>query len=611
MQVTADLLVAIACYILVVGLVTHHWQSRWLPARGFTTILGVFFGLCGVDRLLDIWQLWHSEYWLIGLVKIATAAIGIYVVAEIFRWLLPPYESGNRVENPREAILQQAICERQNAQSQLYEYKEKLEELVLQRTSKLLEANQQLSWQATHDELTGLMNRRRFIDCLQKLLEERDNQSQESTLCYLDLDQFKSVNDTCGHAAGDELLCQVSELLRSNCRQSDALARLGGDEFALLLDRCSPEEAQRVTNTLLQAVQQFRFVWQDKVFAIGISIGMIHLDHRFLSVEKILQAADVACYAAKNQGRNCIHLYRGNEMPDNDLQGNREWENSLNQAILAPSYCDRWVAWPNSPPSSPWNPEYKHFRLYYQPIVPLTKNGNCPQYYELLLRFVDETGKVISPMAFIPAAERNNLMPAIDRWAIENLFSILQQYGTNQTNSNVYAINISGATLNDQQFVRFLEEKFAQYQISPHIICFEITETVAISNFSQTFYLIQQLRNQGVRFALDDFGSGMFLGHWQKLPVSCLKIDGKFTQDMDTNPIHEAMVESIHRIGKLMGIQTIAECVENQAILEKIRKLQIDYAQGYAIARPVPLLDSGHIKQPFRQDNIVEFPHCS
>jgi diguanylate cyclase (GGDEF)-like protein len=346
MQVTADLLVAIACYTLVVGLVTHHWQARWLPAREFTTILGVFFGLCGVDRLLDIWQLWHSYYWLVGVVKITTAAIGIYVVVEIFRWLLLfPYERGNRVaENPREAILQQAIRERQNAQSQLHEYKEKLEELVLQRTSKLLEANQQLSWQATHDELTGLMNRRRFIYCLQKVLEERENRLQESILCYLDLDRFKSVNDTCGHAAGDELLRQISELLRSNCRQSDNLARLGGDEFALLLHQCSPKEARRVTNSLLQAVQQFRFVWQDQVFAIGMSIGMVHLDGRFLSVDQVLQAADVACYAAKNQGRNCAYLYQGNEISENYLQGNREWKNSLNQAILAPSYRDRLVS---------------------------------------------------------------------------------------------------------------------------------------------------------------------------------------------------------------------------------------------------------------------------
>lgn len=613
MQVTADLLVAIACYTLVVGLVIHHWQARWLSKRGFTTILGVFFGLCGVDRLLDIWQLWHSYYWLVGLVKIATAAVGIYVVVEIFRWLLlPPNKSGDRVaETPHEAILQQAIRERQNAQSQLYEYKEKLEELVLQRTSKLLEDNQQLSWQATHDELTGLLNRRRFIDCLQKVLEEPENRSQESTLCYLDLDQFKSVNDTCGHAAGDELLRQISDLLRSNCRQSDRLARLGGDEFALLLHQCSPKEAQRVTNTLLHAIQQFRFVWQDQVFTIGISIGMVHLDGRFLSVDKILQAADVACYAAKNQGRNCIHLYRGNEVSENYLQGNREWKNSLNQAIFAPSYRDRLVSnLPNSPLTSQWNPECKHFRLYYQPIVPLTNNSNCPQYYELLLRFVDETGKVISPMAFIPAAERNNLMPAIDRWTIENLFSILQEYGTNQTNSNVYTINLSSATLNDREFVRFLEEKFAEYKISPHLICFEITETAAISNFAQTSSLIQNLKKRGVRFALDDFGSGMFLGYLQKLPVNCLKIDGKFIQDMDTNPINEAMVESIHRIGKLMGIQTIAECVENQAILEKIRNLQVDYAQGYAIARPIPLFDRSHIEQPFCQENVIEFPHC-
>jgi diguanylate cyclase (GGDEF)-like protein len=607
-QVSADLLVAIACYTLVVGLVTRHWLSQELPAHRLTPILGVFFGLCGIDRLLDIWQLWHSYYWLVSALKIATAAIAIYVVVEVFRWWL--HATGPTENRVSESA--QVLAEGENVQTERHQYREKLEELVLQRTSQLLEANQQLSWQASHDELTGLINRRHFVHRLQTVLEDLNREAPESTLCYLDLDQFKGVNDSCGHAAGDELLRQVSDLLRANCRQSDCLARLGGDEFALLLHQCSPSEAMRVTNNLLQAVRQFRFVWQDKVFSIGISIGMVRLDGYLFSVDQVLRAADLACYAAKNQGRNCIHLYRGNESPERQLQETREWKNSLNQAILAPSYRDRLKSYPTQSRSPHlFNPAGKHFRLYYQPIVPLINHSTHPRHYELLLRFADETGKVISPMAFIPAAERNNLMPSIDQWAIENLFGILQQYGTNQTNNNVYTINLSGATLNDQQFVCFLEEKLAQYKISPTLICFEITETVAITNLSRTLQLIQKLKDWGIRFALDDFGSGMFLGYLQNLPVDALKIDGKFIQNMDTNAINEAMVASIHRIGKLMGIQTIAECVENQAVLEKLRALGVDYAQGYGVARPVPLFDRGKIEQPFCQENTIEFPYCS
>ena len=439
--------------------------------------------------------------------------------------------------------------------------------MVFHDTSTTRHLSHQLTWQASHDALTGLVNRREFENRLEQALTLARSQNQQHALCYLDLDQFKIVNDTCGHIVGDELLRQVTALFQSQVRTSDTLARLGGDEFGILLYHCSLEPALRIANKLREGVQAFRFVCQDKIFNIGVSIGLVEIDPDSESVTSILSAADAACYAAKNNGRNRVHIYQANDSELTQQHGEMQWVTRINQAL-----------------------EENRFRLYYQPIVPLTQTQLNGEHYEVLLRLIDERGNLVSPMAFIPAAERYNLMQAIDRWVISTLFSTQGQHYREAGCDCLYAINLSGASINDEQFVEFLHEQLELYQIPPALICFEITETVAIANLGKAAQFIQALRDLGCRFALDDFGSGMSsFVYLKNLPIDYLKIDGSFVKNIVDQPIDLAMVEAINQIGHVMGIQTIAEFVENQDILEKIISLGVDYAQGYGIAKPAPL----------------------
>ena len=439
--------------------------------------------------------------------------------------------------------------------------------MVFHDTSTTRHLSHQLTWQASHDALTGLVNRREFENRLEQALTLARSQNQQHALCYLDLDQFKIVNDTCGHIVGDELLRQVTALFQTQVRTSDTLARLGGDEFGILLSHCSLQPALRIANKLREGVQAFRFVCQDKIFNIGVSIGLVEIHPDSESVTSILSAADAACYAAKNNGRNRVHIYQANDSELTQQHGEMQWVTRINQAL-----------------------EENRFRLYYQPIVPLTQTQLNGEHYEVLLRLVDEMGNLVSPMAFIPAAERYNLMQVIDRWVISTLFSTQGQHYREAGCDCLYAINLSGASINDQQFVEFLHEQLALYQIPPALICFEITETVAIANLGKAAQFIQALRDLGCRFALDDFGSGMSsFVYLKNLPIDYLKIDGSFVKNIVDQPIDLAMVEAINQIGHVMGIKTIAEFVENQDILEKITNLGVDYAQGYGIAKPAPL----------------------
>ena len=439
--------------------------------------------------------------------------------------------------------------------------------MVFHDTSTTRHLSHQLTWQASHDALTGLVNRREFENRLEQALTLARSQNQQHALCYLDLDQFKIVNDTCGHIVGDELLRQVTALFQTQVRTTDTLARLGGDEFGILLYHCSLQAALRIANKLREGVQAFRFVCQDKIFNIGVSIGLVEIHPDSESVTSILSAADAACYAAKNNGRNRVHIYQANDSELTQQHGEMQWVTRINQAL-----------------------EENRFRLYYQPIVPLTQTQLNGEHYEVLLRLVDEMGNLVSPMAFIPAAERYNLMQVIDRWVISTLFSTQGQHYREAGCDCLYAINLSGASINDEQFVEFLHEQLALYQIPPALICFEITETVAIANLGKAAQFIQALRDLGCRFALDDFGSGMSsFVYLKNLPIDYLKIDGSFVKNIVDQPIDLAMVEAINQIGHVMGIQTIAEFVENQDILEKITHLGVDYAQGYGIAKPAPL----------------------
>ena len=441
--------------------------------------------------------------------------------------------------------------------------------------------SRQLSWQATHDALTGLANRRKFEQCLEEaisiartapLTASAKHQHQQHTLCYLDLDQFKIVNDTCGHIAGDELLRQVTALLRQRIRSTDTLARLGGDEFGLLLYQCPLAKGEQIADALRQLIQDFRFSWQGNSFAVGASIGLVEIDADTANFTSVLSAADAACYAAKDKGRNCIHVYRDNDQELARQRGERQWIARISEAIAENRFC-----------------------LYSQKFVAIAP-GRTEAHYEILLRLIDLEGNLVLPMAFIPAAERYNLMPAVDQWVINQFFASYERHcqmltDINRRGRSLYTINLSGTSINNEQFLSFLKEQFNRYQVPPQTICFEITETTAIANLSRAAQLINEIKQIGCFFALDDFGNGMSsLTYLKNLPVDYLKIDGSFVKNLAHDPVDYAMVESFNQIARAMGIQTIAEFVEDELILEKLRLMGVDYAQGYGIARPSPLL---------------------
>jgi diguanylate cyclase (GGDEF)-like protein/PAS domain S-box-containing protein len=425
----------------------------------------------------------------------------------------------------------------------------------------------QMAHQASHDSLTGLLNRREFERRLQRTLETARKDRIEHTLCYLDLDQFKVINDTCGHVAGDELLCQLASALHDKVRTRDTLARLGGDEFGVLLEHCHLEEGMRVANALRDAVQGFRFDWEGKSFRIGVSIGITPITEATESVASVLSQADSACYAAKDRGRNRIHVFT---LEDTELvrrSGEMEWVRQINQAL-----------------------EEKRFRLFCQPIAAIEPGRDEKGHYEILLRMINEEGTLVLPAEFFPAAERYHLASKLDQWVITTAFDWLHDHPHLLDHLSVCSINQSGHSLGDAAFLEYLNREFERTGIPGNKICFEITETAAISNFASAGRLIADLKKRGCQFALDDFGSGLCsFAYLRALPVDFLKIDGAFVKDIVDDPIDLAMVKSINDMGHVLGKRTIAECVENQAILAKVREIGVDYAQGYGISAPRPL----------------------
>ncbi len=437
--------------------------------------------------------------------------------------------------------------------------------MVFRDVTQNREFSRQLSWQATHDALTGLVNRQEFERQVEQALCLAKLDSQVHALCYLDLDHFKIVNDTCGHVAGDELLRQITVLLQEKIRKTDTLARLGGDEFGVLLNQCTLEQALLVANELLSCVSEFRFVWQQQVFSIGASIGLVSIDTNSESVAEIIGRADAACYSAKNRGRNRVYVSQTDDQERLLQRGQMQWASRISQALESDWFC-----------------------LYVQPIAAITPAAQNGDYYEVLLRLRDEKGNLVLPMKFIPAAERYDLMHLVDRWVIRTLFrNWTRVVGDKQI---MYGINLSGSSINDDQFINFLYEQFRLYSISPQCICFEITETVAIANLNKGKQFIESLQRMGCSFALDDFGVGMSsFAYLKSLPVDYLKIDGSFIRNIIENPLDNAIVTAMTHFSSVMGIKTIAEFVENDAILERIRALGIDYAQGNGIALPRPL----------------------
>ena len=420
----------------------------------------------------------------------------------------------------------------------------------------------EMAWQLAHDGLTGLFNRREFENRLRELLDHADVNApdQEHAMLYLDLDQFKIVNDTCGHLAGDELLRRLAPLMQTHVRADDILARLGGDEFGLLLRACPLEKAQEIAEKLRAMVRDFRFVWEGREFEIGVSIGLAPIRGGGQSLVDVLAAADMACYAAKEGGRNRIHTHH----PDDAELNRRREELHAASRIRAALAANR-------------------FQLHAQEIRPMRDTGGG--HYEVLLRMLDEKGGLLPPGLIIPAAERYGLMGEVDRWVVRESFRILATIPGIEL-----AINLSGLSLQDDGLAAFVSRERQAKGIEAARICFEITETAAISNLDRALAFMREMRAQGFRFALDDFGSGMSsFSYLKNLPVDFLKIDGAFVRDIASDPIDRAFVEAINHIGQVMGKQTIAEFVENDEILRELGLIGVNFAQGYGIARPVPL----------------------
>ncbi|MGD2137924.1 MAG: EAL domain-containing protein [Gammaproteobacteria bacterium] len=465
--------------------------------------------------------------------------------------------------------------------------------LVFHDVTELRGLAKKMSYQATHDSLTGLINRREFENRLNHAIESTRNSGTRHALCYMDLDNFKIVNDTCGHTAGDELLKQLTIKLRMELREADTLARLGGDEFGILLEGCSIENAWEPAETIRQVVEDFRFVWDNRSFRIGASIGLVPITSDSGTLSDILSAADSACYVAKDRGRNCIHVYEPDDEIMAERHGQMQWVQRIQDVL-----------------------EHNRFRLYFQPIARLdnTQGEKNTTHGEVLIRLVGDNDEIVGPGSFIPSAERYCLMPAIDRWVITNTFRALT-LDINRVLQRVTSccINLSGQSLSDERFMEFLVNEISGSGVPPEILCFEITETAVIANLCNASTLITTLREMGCRFALDDFGVGLSsFGYLKNLLVDYLKLDGCFIKNMVKDNIDRAMVEAINQIGHTMQIKTIAEFVEDTDTLAAVRDVGIDYAQGYAIAKPVPIeiglysdpLDAGILLEENRPVNL-------
>ncbi|HEX3849209.1 MAG TPA: EAL domain-containing protein [Steroidobacteraceae bacterium] len=437
--------------------------------------------------------------------------------------------------------------------------------MVFRDASRERRLHRALHYQASHDALTGLINRREFENRLTAAVEAaRQRPDARHVLLYLDLDQFKLVNDTCGHPAGDQLLKQITGVLQSRLRSGDTLARLGGDEFGILLQSCALDQALRVADGLRQSIRDFRFMWQESALQVGVSIGIVEITLETQNVASVMSAADVACYSAKDLGRDRIQLYK----PDEVHERHREmhWVSKLARA------CDE-----------------SRFELYFQPIVPTGayRRENEREHFELMLRLRDDHGGLVAPAEFIPAAERYNVMPSIDRWVVRQALDRLVHRSGLGMKPFTIAVNLSGTSLNDERFLEYLIAELSTQDLAPGAVCFEITETAAISNLVSVVFFMRELRARGCHFALDDFGNGLSSFMYLKtLPVDYLKIDGQFVENVTRDRIDRSMVEAISQVGRTMGIETIAEKVESQEVLDELARLGIGYAQGIHIAPP-------------------------
>lgn len=452
--------------------------------------------------------------------------------------------------------------------------------LVFHDVTVPLDLTRKLSHQASHDALTGIPNRGEFERRLNDLLDNGTvpdasgdqsandpSYSKGNVVCYLDLDQFKVVNDTCGHVAGDELLRQIALLIRAQLRASDLLARLGGDEFGLILESCTIEQAKALCERICDIVSDFRFAWAGQTFAIGVSIGLVSLQNMAPDFSAVLSAADEACYAAKENGRSRVHVYQAEDDKLVEQHGQMQWVARLQAAL-----------------------DEERLLLYVQPIIPLSREDPTATHHEILIRLIEDD-KLVEPGAFLPAAERYGLMPRIDQWVVVNTLTwVSEQLRRRGKLDGIYAINLSGASLSDERFRTTLHTLLQRVSLPAGLICFEITETAAVANLSKVVSFIREIKQLGCLFALDDFGSGFSsFTYLKNLPVDFLKIDGSFIKNIENNLIDQAMVQAINTIGQTMGLKTIAEYVATEGALKRVSELGINYAQGFQIGIPQPL----------------------
>ena len=426
------------------------------------------------------------------------------------------------------------------------------------------ELSRQLSYEASHDALTGLVNRREFELQLLRALESAQATDAHHALFYLDLDQFKLINDTCGHIAGDELLKQLAATIAEKIRSGDTLARLGGDEFGILLHNCAVEDAVEVARTLLKIIEQFQFVWGSSTFFVGASIGVVPVDQRFRRITQVLAAADSACYAAKDQGRHRVHVYHEDDSHVARRNGEMQWVSRVKRALTE-----------------------NRFVLDAQRIEPL---AGGKRLIEVLVRMRDENGRIVPPGAFFPAVERFNLTGRLDRWVIGATFDWIRRNRSSLEGVERCFINLAADSLGDSQVRELIVRGITAGDVPGHLIGFEISETAAVNNLSRANQLINELRPHGVAFALDDFGTGVSsFAYLKALAVDYMKIDGMFVGNIGSDAVDFEMVRSIHQIGHVMGKKTIAECVEHPAVLAKLREIGVDYAQGFIVGQPEPI----------------------
>ena len=442
------------------------------------------------------------------------------------------------------------------------------------KDAEVARAHSQLKKTAVTDALTGLYNRRAFETSLVRIVENARHSQRRHAMCYIDLDNFKIVNDSCGHIAGDQLLLQVTSLIQARVRGNDVLARLGGDEFGLLISDVNEEQALGVAEDILGIIRSFRFSWEDKIFTIGASIGVVMIDEKIVDRIDVMRQADIACYTAKNLGRNRVHLYRSSDCQGIALNEEVNWLDQLNYAF-----------------------RHRRFRLWYQDIA-LARHPEQVQHREILVRMENAEGKIIAPGAFVPVAERYGMAGDLDRWVIEATFRYLT-HCPREDAALVYSINLSGLSLNDASMLTFIVEALAKYGVTAQKICFEITETAAITNLTQARAFIEQLKDVGCLFALDDFGTGVCsFQYLQQLSVDFIKIDGAFVAGLHQHHLNVSIVSSIQNIATALGRKTIAEYVLDDHILETVREIGVDYAQGYAIGPPRPLDPALYLEEP-------------